>query len=302
MRASVRASLRRKIPLSSEGRPAHAARRSSERLYTCALLPVNRKSVVHIARTALSEPGTASLDIDDPATTEFRRQLVGRKPFLKAIYSEWYSILSEHIPTGDGRILEVGSGPGFFRDVRPEIITSEVVPSRGVDVAADGIGLPFREASLKAIVMVDVLHHMPNARQFLSEAVRSLRSGGRVLMIEPWVSSWSRLIYRHLHHEPFMPDAVRWEFPSGGPLSAANGALPWMIFQRDRQLFEAEYPDLQLDEVRPMMPFRYLLSGGVSMRAVVPSWSFPLFRWVESTLGPAMSHLAMFAFIALQRR
>jgi hypothetical protein len=44
-------------------------------------------------------------------------------------------------------------------------------------------------------------------------------------MVEPWVSDWSKFIYGHLHHEPFLPEASNWVIPAAGPLSGANGAL-----------------------------------------------------------------------------
>jgi hypothetical protein len=49
------------------------------------------------------------------------------------------------------------------------------------------------------------------------------------------------------------------------------------------------------------MPFRYLLSGGVSWRSLVPSWSFSLWRTIENLLQPWMRHLAMFVLIVLSK-
>ena len=141
--------------------------------------------------------------------------------------------------------------------------------------------------------MVDVLHHIPDSRTFLREAERCLQPGGNLIMIEPWVSSWSRQIYTRLHHEPFDPEAADWSFPTAGPLSGANGALPWIIFQRDRSVFETEYPGLRLQAIRPLMPFRYLVSGGVSMRQLMPEATFDLWRKLESPFA----HWPMFALI-----
>ena len=73
-------------------------------------------------------------------------------------------------------------------------------------------------------------------------------------MIEPWVTPWSRLIYTKLHHEPFNPESEKWDFPSSGPLSGANGALPWIVFCRDRHLFEERYPQWEIVTIKPMMP------------------------------------------------
>ena len=120
-----------------------------------------------------------------------------------------------------------------------------------------------------------------------------------MIMIEPWVTPWSRLIYSRLHHEPFRPEAVQWSFPRKGPLSEANSALPWIIFERDRDQFQEEFPEWQIHTIKPIMPFRYLVSGGVSMRAFMPGWSFALWRTIENLLQPWMQNLAMFVLIVL---
>jgi hypothetical protein len=95
---------------------------------------------------------------------------------------------------------------------------------------------------------------------------------------------------------------VEWEFPSTGPLSGANGALPWIVFERDRKRFEQEFPDWRIHRIEIQMPFRYLVSGGLSMRGLVPGWTFRFWRAFERALQPMMPSLGMFALIALQRR
>ena len=120
-------------------------------------------------------------------------------------------------------------------------------------------------------------------------------------MIEPWVTPWSRVVYTRLHHEPFRPDAPEWEFPSTGPLSGANGALAWIVFVRDREQFAREFPEWQIHVITPGMPFRYLLSGGVALRSLMPGSTFRLWRRIESGLQPWMDTWAMFAHIVLVR-
>jgi hypothetical protein len=104
-----------------------------------------------------------------------------------------------------------------------------------------------------------------------------------------------------LHHEPFRPEALTWEFPTTGPLSGANGALPWLIFARDQAQFEQEFPAWQVEVIKPIMPFCYLLSGGVSLRGLLPDWSFGFCRSLENSLRPWWGELAMFAQIVLRR-
>ncbi len=109
----------------------------------------------------LAHPLTRGLPVDDPSTTVLRRRIVREKPFLNAIYREWYSRLLSLMPT-PGTVLEIGSGAGFLKELRPDVITSEVFCTPGVDAVADGRCLPFLPISLDGVVMTDVFHHIPD--------------------------------------------------------------------------------------------------------------------------------------------
>ncbi len=64
---------------------------------------------------------------------------------------------------------------------------------------------------------------------------------------------------------------------------------------------EAEFPERRIRTIVPFMPFRYLLSGDVSMRSFMPGIAFAAWRALERALRPWMKHLAMFAIIVLDR-
>ena len=246
-------------------------------------------------------PLTCGLDIDDPRTTQLRCQIIRQKVFLREIYKEWYAAIASALPSGEGSVLEIGSGAGFLKDIIPDLITSEVLYCSNVNMVLDGCNLPFADCKLRGIVMTDVFHHLAEPRSFLMEAARCVKPGGVLVMIEPWVTPWSRLVYKKLHYEPFRPDAQEWEFPMTGPLSGANGALPWIIFKRDRVQFEIEFPQWQIKIIKLGMPFRYLLSGGVSMRSLMPAWTFGFWRSLEKRFQPWMNTWGMFALIILDR-
>lgn len=255
-----------------------------------------------MASSWLAHPLTRGLDIDSPQTTNLRKEIIRSKPFLRKIYEEWYRGIAAEIPSGPGKVLELGTGAGFLKDYIPGLITSDVFPVEGVDLIVDATHLPFEEGQLKAITMSNVFHHFADVRCFLDEATRCVRAGGRIVMLEPWNTLWSRFIYRRLHHEPFEPGSSDWGFEGLGPLSDANGALPWIVFQRDRLQFEQEYPLWRVRSIRATMPFRYLVSGGVSMRSLMPGWSFPLWKGLEWCLHPLRGLLGMFAFIVLEKQ
>jgi len=252
-------------------------------------------------RRWLAHPLTRGLDIDDPRTTHLRRRILAGKPFLRRIYAEWYRALAASLPPGSAPVLELGAGAGFLADFVPGLVRSEVFYTPGLDLVLDGLALPFAAGSLRGIAMTNVLHHLPRPLRFFAEAARCVRPGGVVTMIEPWVTPWSRWVYTRLHHEPFLPESREWEIQGGGPLSGANGALPWILFQRDRERFEREAPEWRGRSVEPMMPFSYLVSGGVALRGLMPAATYPLWRGLESALSPAAGRLAMFAHVVLER-
>ena len=247
----------------------------------------------------LEHPLTRGLDIDDPRTTHLRRRILAGKPFLRRIYEEWYREIAASLPPGDEAVLELGSGAGFLADFVPRLVRSEVFLTPGIDLVLDGLALPFAPGALRGIAMTNVLHHLPRPLRFFAEAARAVRPGGVVTMIEPWVTPWSRWVFTRLHHEPFFPAAPDWEIPAGGPLSGANGALPWIFFHRDRERFESAAPEWRLRSIVPLMPFRYLVSGGVSLRTLAPAATYPLWRGLDRALG---SRLALFAHVVLERR
>ena len=253
-------------------------------------------------RRWLEHPLTRGLDLDDPRTTELRRRVVAAKPFLRRVYAAWYRRLVGVVPGGPGRVLELGSGAGFLAASLTGLLRSEVFATSHVDLALDGQELPFADSSLRAIVMVNVFHHLPQPGRFLAEAARTVREGGVVTAIEPWNTPWSRLVYRRLHHEPFLPEAEDWRVADGGPLSSANGALPWIVFARDRERLQREHPQWRLRAVVPVTPFSYLLAGGISLRAAMPGFTYPAWALLERALAPLGGALAMFAHVVLERR
>jgi SAM-dependent methyltransferase len=246
----------------------------------------------------IEHPLTRGLDLDDPRTTDLRRRVIQAKPFLRDIYVDWYAQVAEALPEGGGSVLEIGSGPGFLSEFVSGLITSDTFHCPGVRVVLDGLHLPFATGALRGIAMTNVLHHIPDPRTFFSQALHCVRPGGAIVMIEPWVTPWSRVIYTRLHHESFQPEARSWEFSSAGPLSGANGALPWILFERDRARFEEEFPQWSIELIAPLMPFRYLISGGVSLRSLMPAWSTAFWRNLDELIG---AQNGMFARIVLRR-
>jgi len=249
-------------------------------------------------KSLLAHPLTKNLDINDPRSTTLRKQIINEKPFLKKIYDTWYKDIASELSDMQPPVLEVGSGAGYLNE-KLRVITSDLAVHPNTQTVLNAQKLPFSENSLKGIVLLGVLHHIADVRSFFKEATRCVAPGGKVFLMEPWVTVWSSFIFKYLHHEPFDPKAKEWEFESTGPLSGANQALPWIIFSRDRDLFEKEFPEWKIEYIKPHMPFRYLVSGGISMRSLMPGWSHGWWKAFENFLQPVMHKLATVAYIVL---
>ena len=242
-------------------------------------------------------------EIGDAAVTLLHGEILQRKPFLKNLYLDFYIILKHAIDV-DGyanpKIVELGSGSGFIKDIIPSVITSEILDLPSVDMIFSAMAMPFEDRSVDAFIMIDVLHHIPDVRAFFREAGRCLKPGGRLVMIEPGNTVWGRFVYQNFHHETFDPKAG-WGFESKGPLSTANGAIPWIVFHRDRAMFLEQYPDFKIIKTQFHTPFRYLLSGGFTLRQLMPSWSYGVVKAFERLLTPLNRWIGMFETIVVEK-
>lgn len=248
----------------------------------------------------LANPLTKGLELDDPETTELRKRILLEKPFLRKVYQKWYSRIVDDLPQIEGAVLELGAGAGFLNEYIPDLITSDVLPIRGCKLSCNALNLPFADSSLRAIVMLNVLHHIANVDSFFNESKRCLKKNGKIIMVEPWLSPWSKFVYSKFHHEPFDPLAHTWELPPSGPLSGGNDALPWIIFDRDLKRFKCSHPSWIIQAIEPGFPLSYLLSGGISLRNLCPGWMYELIVGVEDLLPERyVEKTAMFAIIVL---
>jgi SAM-dependent methyltransferase len=240
-------------------------------------------------------------DLDDPATTMLHADIVQKKPFLKKLYIDFYKKFKKAVPGPENKVLvELGSGGGFIKEVIDNVITSDILDLPNVDRVFSALNMPFEETSVDAFFMFDVLHHITEPRVFFKEAIRCLKPSGKIVMIEPANTLWARFIYRNFHHELFDPQA-KWGLEEVGPVSHGNGAMPWIIFSRDRRTFEKEFPQLRIVGIRNHTPLRYLLSGGLTLRQLTPSFTYLLIKAVEFILSPINNLLGMFQTIELEK-
>lgn len=224
-----------------------------------------------------------------------------KKPLLRALYLEWFERMASHLRPG--RTVELGSGPGRFAERCPGVIASDIVPVPWVDVVLDAARLPFGAGAVDNLVMLDVFHHLDPVA-FLDEAARVLSPGGRVVMVEPYISPLSYWVYRFIHREPtrMREDPFSAERPPRAHPFDGNQALPTLVFWRDEERFRERWPGLSILRRELFAILLYPLSGGYGYPTLIPPLLVPVVRRVERWLLPLGRWLAFRTLVVLERR
>jgi SAM-dependent methyltransferase len=207
---------------------------------------------------------------------EEHRRLWRDKPVLARVYAPWFEDLLDVAPRG-AAVLEVGAGPGFLsafaRERRPDLrwLASDLHAVPWNDLAADAARLPLGPAAVGAVVGLDVLHHLPRPAAFFAEAARVLREGGRIALVEPWITPLSWVVYRFFHQEDCRLGVDPWD-PFPGPEKDSfdgNAAVPWRIV-RDTVPDGWRRLGLAPPRARRLNAFAYLLSLGFRPASLLP--------------------------------
>jgi SAM-dependent methyltransferase len=202
------------------------------------------------------------------------REVWERKETIRLLYRDFHRRLLDSCP--EGPVLDIGGGTAHVKDSRPDIISTDILHFPGIDVVADAHRLPFPDGYFSGVVMLDVLHHLERPIEFLSEASRVLKPGGRLAMIEPAMTPIARRFYENFHEEPvdmsadpFAPVAID---PDRDPFDA-NQAIPSLLFTSAaaRSRLEAVVPSLHVTRVGWLSLFAYPLSGGFQNWSLMPA-------------------------------
>lgn len=257
-------------------------------------------------RNFMREPLTNGIDVDSIEFSMSHRKVLLSKKILYELYKRFYqqmATLDNELFSVAGSRVELGSGSGIMKDIRPEILTSDVKFLPFVDFVARAEELPFANDSLRSIYLLNVFHHLPNPRKFLKEAERVLRPGGGLILTEPYFGLIARLVYPHLHAAESYDLSAAWEnVEQTGPFSNANQALSYIIFKRDLNKFYLEFPRFDFIWHQPHTHLWYFLSGGVNYRQLVPDIFSHLASFLEFIFTPLNPVLSLLHTLVLRKR
>jgi SAM-dependent methyltransferase len=173
-----------------------------------------------------------------------------------------------------GKVLEIGAAGGNTKSVWPEVTTTDVRMSIGVDKVMAAEIISEKDNSISLLFGMDALHHVREPEKHFQELQRVLISNGVAIYIEPNWNLFSRFCFKvllkYLHPEPYNTKKTDWNLTDPDPMMG-NQSQAYNIFVRDKEIFELKYPNLIVEILQPIKGFAFLLSGGVHTRLPIPS-------------------------------
>jgi SAM-dependent methyltransferase len=231
-----------------------------------------------------------------------RKEIWERKIILRKRYQYWCRIIKSALRPGS--ILEIGGGSGNLKEFFPDAISTDIVFTPWTDAVLDAHYLPFHDLVFDNIILFDVLHHLYDPVKFFYEVQNVLKTNGRLVLMEPYISWSSFFIYRYLHPEnltmnmnPFnknRSDTHQNHFRE-------NQAIPSLIFERYRNQFAQFFPNFNIITIKRMDYIIYPLSGGFHHSNLCPLFLYPILEYLEKLLYPLNRLLAFRLFVVLEK-
>lgn len=254
----------------------------------------------------LRDPMLDQLGVNGVERLDMHAGILSRKPILKKVFSEFHKDfrrLDERFLTADGARIELGAGVAPIRDTYPDVLATDIVPSDKLDRILDAEAMDLPDDSVRAVYGQNCFHHFPHPDRFFGELLRVLAPGGGAVLLEPYYGPLASLLYKRLFSsEGFDKKYPSWEAPIEGPMHGANQALSYVVFVRDRAVFEAKFPALRIVHTEQCANYLgYFLSGGLNFRQLWPNSLSPVIGFMQRCLMPFNSWLALHHIIVIRK-
>lgn len=246
------------------------------------------------------------MDVDGLERLALHGKVLERKRMLREVFVEFhhgFHRLADRYFKVEGLEVELGAGIAPMRDSYPEVLATDIVATEQLDMALNAEAMSLDDHSVRAFYGQNCFHHFPHPEQFFTELERTLKVGGGAILIEPFHGPFAAFLYKRLFKsEGFDMHFPSWETPSTGPMNGANQALSYIVFVRDRQAFERKHPGLEIVHQEICGNYlRYLVSGGLNFRQLLPDALIPVLKVVEKLLHPMRRLLALHHIVVIRR-
>lgn len=255
----------------------------------------------------LRDPTVAGLDMDGPDRLGLHRTILQRKSMLREVFTEFHRLfwrLDQQYLNGEGLQVELGAGVAPMRESYPQVLATDVVFGEHLDLVIDAERMDLEDQTVRTVYGQNCFHHFMHPDRFFAELERVLVPGGGAILLEPYYGSFASFVFKRLFPtEGFDKTAASWEEGIRGPMGGANQALSYIVFVRDRAWFEERHPSLAVVHSERVNNYlKYLLSGGLNFRQLLPDASGPIIEGVQRCLSPLNAWLSLHHVIVLRKQ
>ncbi|MFH1946881.1 MAG: methyltransferase domain-containing protein [Candidatus Magasanikbacteria bacterium] len=212
-----------------------------------------------------------------------------KKFVLRKIYQQFYELIKNEVDQSiEGKIVELGSGIGNLKSVISEAICTDVFENAWLDQVENAYVLSFKNASVSNLILFDVFHHLQYPGTAFEEFFRVLKSGGRIVIFEPYISFFGRIVYGVFHHEPIAwKDEITWIIPKNMTVDsldyyAAQGNASRIFYNKK---YTKLLKNWKVIKKKRIPASAYVLSGGYSKPQLFPSFLLSTFTVLDKFLG-----------------
>jgi len=255
----------------------------------------------------LSDPLLEGMDVDGVSRLDLHRKMLAKKRMLRDVFTEFHHLfkkLDQQFFSGNGAEVELGAGISPMRDSYPNVLATDIVDAPHLDKVINAEAMDLPDNSVRTIYAQNCFHHFHHPDKFLSELERVLIPGGGVILLEPYYGPFASFLFKRLFRtEGFDKSFPSWETPVEGPMNGANQALSYIVFVRDRAEMERKHPSLKIvHEQRVGNYLKYVISGGLNFRQLLPDSMTGAVSYTEKLLWPFNRWLALHHIVVIRKR
>ena len=237
----------------------------------------------------LRDPLLDGMDVDGVSRLDLHKKMLEKKRMLRDVFTEFHHLfkkLDQQFLSGKGAEIELGAGVSPIRDSYPNVLATDIVDAPHLDMVLNAEAMEIANNSVRTIYGQNCFHHFPQPDKFFVELERVLVPGGGAILLDPYYGPFASFIYKRLFRtEGFDKTYPTWETPVAGPMNGANQALSYIVFVRDRAEFERKHPSLKIvHEERVANYLRYIISGGLNFRQLLPDGTIGMINGLEKLL------------------